>query len=105
MKRLVSIDASGPNVLQLFKIVYTLQRSAEKFTNAAGNTHEKHSVLDVYVCVLRSSLDRNANLLCASAVFATLQSRDNFGNEQGFGIEMLSPTDADFTEWGRLTPI
>jgi len=29
---------------------------------------------------------------------ATLTWQDNSGNEQGFGIEMLSPTDADFTE-------
>jgi len=29
---------------------------------------------------------------------ATLTWQDNSGNEQGFGIEMLAPTDADFTE-------
>ena len=33
---------------------------------------------------------------------ATLQWQDNSGNEQGFGIEMLSPTDADFTEVGTV---
>ena len=34
--------------------------------------------------------------------FATLNWKDNSGNEQGFGIEMLSPTDADFTEVGTV---
>ena len=33
---------------------------------------------------------------------ATLQWQDNSGNEQGFGIEMLSPTDANFTEVGTV---
>jgi len=33
---------------------------------------------------------------------ATLKWQDNSGNEQGFGIEMLSPTDADFTEVGTV---
>jgi hypothetical protein len=33
---------------------------------------------------------------------ATLTWQDNSGNEQGFGIEMLSPTDADFTEVGTV---
>jgi predicted phage tail protein len=33
---------------------------------------------------------------------ATLRWQDNSGNEQGFGIEMLSPTDADFTEVGTV---
>jgi len=33
---------------------------------------------------------------------ATLQWQDNSENEQGFGIEMLSPTDADFTEVGMV---
>jgi len=33
---------------------------------------------------------------------ATLQWQDNSGNEKGFGIEMLSPTDADFTEVGTV---
>jgi hypothetical protein len=33
---------------------------------------------------------------------ATLKWQDNSGNEQGFGIEMQSPTDADFTEVGTV---
>src|SRR5678815_4672782 len=33
---------------------------------------------------------------------ATLKWQDNSGNEQGFGIEMLSPTDADFAEVGTV---
>jgi predicted phage tail protein len=33
---------------------------------------------------------------------ATLQWQDNSGNEQGFGIEILSPTDAGFTEVGTV---
>jgi len=33
---------------------------------------------------------------------ATLNWQDNSGNEQGFGIEMLSPIDADFIEVGTV---
>jgi hypothetical protein len=35
---------------------------------------------------------------------ATLKWQDNSGNEEGFGIEMLSPTDADFAEVGTVGP-
>ena len=48
-------------------------------------------------------------VLIATPVFSaqaqssvTLKWQDNSGNEQGFGIEMLSPTDADFTEVGTV---
>jgi hypothetical protein len=63
--------------------------------------HEKRFVLDGYVRFL-CGLDCNANFSAQVQSSATLKWQDNSGNEQGFAIEMLSPTDADFTEAGTV---
>jgi hypothetical protein len=56
------------------------------------------------VCIFAFSKVLIATSTAAAQVqsSATLKWQDNSGNEQGFGIEMLSPTDADFTEVGTV---